>query len=171
MDRPKQTSQPSEVQTKQQPRMDTFVKNNLHFKGLNKWKDLTDSVTHCIAKDMLSIQIVIKEGFKTLVPHYELPSRKYMSKKPIPDLYSVMKVSVKSQISTTEYFAATRNIWSSSTMEPYLSYRLHYISQDWEIKTHYLETLYLPQDHTGINIADALESILESWSLKSEKPL
>ena len=32
-----------------------------------------------------------------------------------------------------------------------------------------METLYLPQNHTGINIADALESILESWSLKSEQ--
>ena len=173
MDRAKQTSQPSEVQTKQQLRMDAFVKNNLYSRGSNKWKDLTDSVTHCIAKDMLPIRIVEKEGFKALVkkldPRYELPSRKYMSKKAILDLYSATRASVKSQISTTEYFAATTDIWSSSTMEPYLSYTLHYVSQDWEIKNHCLETLYLPQDHTGINIADALESILESWSLNSEK--
>ena len=80
----------------------------------------------------------------------------------IPDLYSATRASVKSQISTTEYFAATTDILSSSTMEPYLSYTLHHVSQDWEIKNHCLG--YLPQDHTDINIADALESILESWS-------
>ena len=122
---------------------------------------------------MLPIRIVEKQGFKALVkkldPHYELPSRKYMSKKAIPDLYSATRASVKSQISTTEHFAATTDIWSNSTMEPYLGYTLHYVSQDWEIKNHCLETLYLSQDHTGINIADALESILESWSLNSEK--
>ena len=76
---------------------------------------------------------------------------------------------MESQISTTEYFAATTDIWSSNTMEPYLSYTLHYVSQDWQIKTYCLETLYLPQDHTGISIADALETILESWNLKSEQ--
>jgi len=71
---------------------------------------------------MLPIRIVEKEGFKALVknldPHNELPSRKYMSKKAIPDLYSKTRESVKSQISTTKYFAATTDIWSSRTMEP-----------------------------------------------------
>ena len=106
---------------------------------------------------MLPIRIVEKEGFKTLVkkldPWYELPTRKYMSKKAIPDLYSVMRESVKSQISTADVFAATTDIWSSSsTMEPYLSYTLHHISEDWRMKNHCLEMLYLPQNHTGTNI-------------------
>ena len=100
-----------------------FFKSNLYSRGSNKWKDLTDSVMHCIAKDMLPIRIVEKEGFRALIKkldsHYELPSRKYMSKKAIPELYSVTRESVKSQISTTEFFSATTNIWSSSTMEPY----------------------------------------------------
>ena len=34
---------------------------------------------------------------------------------------------------------------------------------------HCLETLYLPKDHIAINIADALETILQSWNLKSEQ--
>ena len=167
------TSQTSEVLTKQQPKMDDFVKNNLYSRGSNKWKCLMDSVTHCIAKDILPIRIVEKEGFKALAKalnlRYELPTRKYISKKAIPDLYSTTRASVKSQISATEYFAATTDIWSSGTMEPYLSYTIYYISQDWQIKNHCLEMPYLPQDHIGINIADALESILESWSLKSEQ--
>ena len=66
-----------------------------------------DSVTYCIAKDMLPIRIVEKEGFKTLVKkldlRYELPTRKYMSKKAIPDLYSVTRQFVQSQIGTTEF--------------------------------------------------------------------
>ena len=31
--------------------------------------------------------------------------------------------------------------------------------------------LYLAQNHTGTNIAEAHESILESWSLKSQQQL
>ena len=169
------TLQGGEMQSKQQPKMDSFVKTNMYSRGSSKWKELTDSVTYCIAKDMLPIRIVEKEGFKTLVkkldPQYELPTRKYMSKKAIPDLYSVTRESVKSQISTAIFFAATTDIWSSSTMEPYLSYTLHHISEEWQLKNHCLETLYLPQNHTGTNIAEALESILESWSLKSEQQI
>ena len=66
-----------------------------------------DSVTYCITKDMLPIRIVEKESFKTLVKKldswYELPTRKYMSKKAIPDLYNVTRESVKSQISTADF--------------------------------------------------------------------
>ena len=46
---------------------------------------------------MLPIRIVEKEGFKALVknldPRCELPSRKYMSKKAIPDFYSKTRAS------------------------------------------------------------------------------
>ena len=72
---------------------------------------------------------------------------------------------------TAEFFAATMDIWSSSTMEPYLSYTLHCIPEDWQLKNYCLETLYLPQNHTGANIAEALESIVESWGLKSEQQI
>ena len=60
-------SQGGEMQSKQQPKMDSFVKTNMYSRGSSKWKELTDSVTYCIAKDMLPIRIVKKEGFKTLV--------------------------------------------------------------------------------------------------------
>ena len=101
------TSQGNEMQSKQQPKMDSFVKTNMHSCGSSKWKELTDSMTYCIAKDMLPIWIVEKEGFKTLVkkrdPRYELPTREYMSKKAIPDLYRVTKESVISQISRADF--------------------------------------------------------------------
>ena len=61
------TSQRSEIQSKQRAKMDSFVKSNAYLWGSSKWKELMDSVTYCIAKDMLSIRIVEKEGFKTLV--------------------------------------------------------------------------------------------------------
>ena len=60
-------SQGGEMQSKQQPKMDSFVKVNMYSRGSSKWEELTHSVTYCIAKDMLPIRIVKKEGFKTLV--------------------------------------------------------------------------------------------------------
>ena len=47
-----------------------------------KWQELTDSVTYCLAKDMMPIYSAEKEGFRQLLqsfdPQYELPSRKYV---------------------------------------------------------------------------------------------
>jgi len=37
------------------------------------------------------------------------------------------------------------------------------------LKSHCLSTLFLPEDHTGVNISDDLQSILESWSLPENK--
>ena len=56
-----------------------------------KWQKLTDSVTYCLAKDMMPIYSVEKEGFRQLLqsfdPQYELPSCKYFSNTAIPKLY------------------------------------------------------------------------------------
>ena len=56
-----------------------------------KWKNLTAAVTNCLAKDMMPIYSVQKEGFRQLLatfdPQYELPSQKYFSNTAIPKLY------------------------------------------------------------------------------------
>ena len=53
-------------------------------RGSKKWQELTDSVSYCIAKDMMPICTVEKQGFKALLKSfdskYEAPSRKYFSK-------------------------------------------------------------------------------------------
>ena len=37
------------------------------------------------------------------------------------------------------------------------------------MKSYCFNTLFLPQDHIGVNISEALQSILESWSLPENK--
>ena len=49
------TSQDNEIQSKQQPKMDSVVKTYTYSRVSSKWKELTDSMTYCIAKDMLLI--------------------------------------------------------------------------------------------------------------------
>lgn len=49
-----------------------------------QWREMTDVVTYCLAKDMIPIQMVEKEDFKQLVkklnPRYNFPGKKYFSK-------------------------------------------------------------------------------------------
>ena len=58
------------------------------------------------------------------------------------------------------------DLWSfAGKLEPYFAVTVHYINKEWELKSYCLNTLFLPQDHTGVNISETLQSILESWSL------
>ena len=54
-------------------------------------------------------------------------------------------------------------------MEPYLSYTVHFIGKDYKLHSRCLQTLYLPESHTGENLAEAIKGTLESWELDASK--
>ena len=60
-------------------------------------------------------------------------------------------------------------MWSSYTTEPYLSYTVLFVGEDWKLESQCLQTLYVPGDHTGENIAVALRETLESWEVDVSK--
>jgi len=55
-------------------------------------------------------------------------SAKYMPGTAIPTLHEKTREQVASDINKAKYFVATTDTWSSSTMEPYLSYSIHIIN-------------------------------------------
>ena len=134
-----------------------------------KWKQLTDSVTYCLAKDMLPLYTVENEGFQRLLkaidPQYQLPSRKYFTNTAIPALYASTQEKVSNSISGTKYFAATTDMWTSATSAPYMSYTVHFIDPQWCLQSWCLQTLFVPQDHDADNLADVMTETLTNWSL------
>ena len=141
--------------------------------GSNKWQELTDSVSYCIAKDMMPICTVEKEGFKTLLKSfdlkYEVPSRKYFSQTALPVLYAETQETVSNKLEEVRgggYFAVTTDLWSSTTSEPYISYTVHFINHNWELRSRCLQTMFMSEQHTGENIAEAIQATLEAWGLQ-----
>ena len=138
-----------------------------------KWKEITDAITYCIAKDSLPIYTVEKRGFRrltqTLDSCSEIPSRSYFSKTAIPSLYASTVDKVKEELSSVQYFASTTDLWSSHGMIPYLSYTVHFIDSCWELRSRCLHTQFLLQDHTGKHLAEAMESSFDSWGLAKDK--
>ena len=69
------------------------------------WQQLTDLVTHCLAKDMMPIYSVDKPEFRRMLerfnPKYMLPTHKYFSKVAIPSLYARTRETVTSELSET----------------------------------------------------------------------
>ena len=97
---------------------------------------------------------------------YDLPGRKYFSQTAIPLLYDSLREKIVSELREIDHFAATANMWSSHTGEPYLTYTIHFINADWKLESRVLQASYLPQDHNAENISDAFTATLENWKLK-----
>lgn len=141
--------------------------------GSRRHQEITEAVTFMLAKDMCPISTVSNPGFKTLVKtldkRYVLPSRKHFSRVALPALYDKCRAEVEKDVSTAEYFATTTDLWSSRSMEPYISLTVHYIDADFAMKTKCLQTAFFPDDHTGINIADGLKQAMAAWNLEEDK--
>ena len=76
---------------------------------------------------------------------------------------------VAAELKNVDYFSAIADMWSSYSLHSYLSYTINFVGNDWMLKIRCLQALYLPQEHTGENIVNALLGILESWNLDPTK--
>ncbi|KAK9523273.1 hypothetical protein VZT92_019675 [Zoarces viviparus] len=152
---------------------EAFARGTAYDKQSKRWREITDAITIHLCKDMVPLQTVDKDGFsamvKTLDPRYVMPGRKYFSKTAIPMLYEQHRSKLEAELRKVAHFSTTTDLWSSRTMEPYLSITVHFISDDWELRNHCLQTSYFPDDHTGEIIAQGLREALESWRLGEER--
>ena len=99
-----------------------------------------------------------------------MPTMSYFSWIAIPALYHEVREELQAKLKSADmdHFSGTTDLWSSSAMEPYLSYMIHYVTPSWELKSYSLQAHYMPEDHTSMNLQDALtETLTGSWTLLS----
>uniref|UniRef100_A0A9J8DDS8 BED-type domain-containing protein n=1 Tax=Cyprinus carpio carpio TaxID=630221 RepID=A0A9J8DDS8_CYPCA len=142
-------------------------------RGSNQWRALTDSVTRYLVEEMVPFRTVEKPAFKAMLhtfdKQYVLPDRKYFSQTAIPEKYLSAKDGIIQDLKCVDYFSVTTDMWSSVNMMPYMSLTIHYLSANWELKSKCLETVFTPESHTGDNLAEALRSSFQEWSLDERK--
>lgn len=135
--------------------------------------EIIGAITFYLAKDMWPINSVSNQGFKALIntldKRYVLPSRNHFSRVALPALYTKCRGDVEKDVSAAAYFATTTDLWSSRTMEPYMSLTVHYVDTDFNMKSKCLQTAYFPEDHTGILIAQGLREAMAAWGLPEDK--
>ena len=111
-------------------------------------KEITEANIYHLAKDMGPINTVQNEGLwkmiNTLDKRYTVPSRKYFSNVALPALYTQCRATVQTELQAAQHFAATTDLWSSRTMEPYMSLTVHYVTSDFTMKSRCLQTAFFP---------------------------
>ncbi|XP_019858606.1 PREDICTED: zinc finger BED domain-containing protein 1-like [Amphimedon queenslandica] len=153
--------------------VEALGKSSLYSRSSKKWQLITDTVTFCLAKDSLPLNLVEKPGFQKMIrnldPKYDLPSRKYFSNIAIPKMYGQLKDTVTKDLENIHHFSCTSDLWSSATMEPYISLTVHFVTDQFEFKSRCLQTLFCPDDHTGENVALALTESFKEWNLSPDR--
>ena len=64
-------------------------------------------------------------------------------------------------------YASTTDLCSSRTTEPYMSFTVHFLTEDLELKTRCLDTVYFSESQSGQIIA--LREVLASWNLHEDQ--
>ena len=129
----------------------------------SKSKAIMDLLADVVAMDMRPMTIVEGEGMirllKFLEPGFNMPSRKHLTKLLQAKQVSLLKTVLSKEASS---MALTSDIWTSNTMEAYLSLTAHFICKKWKMVSCVLQTKAFPERQ---NIADSIGSIVRSFDI------
>lgn len=73
------------------------------------------------------------------------------------------------ELLAVNHFSTTTEMWSSRTKDGYLSIAVHFISDHLELRNHFLQMSYFPDDHTGEVILHGVREALGSWGLSEAR--
>lgn len=148
-----------------QPKLkEAFAQGSQYEKTSQRHKQITGAISRYICKGMAPVYIVEKDSFRDLVrtldPRYVMPSRKHFSKVELPGLYASCRAEVEREVrSGATHYALTTDMWMSRATQPYMSLTIHFI-KDWTLRARCLQTVYFPEDHTGVMLAQGMSLTL-----------
>ncbi|XP_036320336.1 zinc finger BED domain-containing protein 1-like [Rhagoletis pomonella] len=99
---------------------------------------LNKKLLQMIVKDFQPFSIVEDVGFKNFIselnPSYHIPSRTFLTKKLLPQVYEERVNEVKQILSEANFVCLTTDAWTSLTSESFVSLTAHFISNIWQQK-------------------------------------
>ena len=154
--------------SQQQTLQQSLERREKYLRNSKQWKKLINSVAYCITKDMMPFSTVERQGFKYMLSvldeKYNIPCRKYISNTLFFNKRSHWTKTYRSRIFCCNYRPLVE-YWSRALSH----YTVHFINKSWELKVHCLQTVFVPDDHTGENVAEFLKMSLETWDLQQQK--
>jgi hypothetical protein len=76
-----------------------------------------------------------------------------------------MKSELTKELAVVKNFACTMDAWSSLAGEPYMTLSVHFVNDEWVLKTKCLTTMYVPASHTADTIIDFVKEGLADYNL------
>jgi len=135
---------------------------------------LTIRIGEMIAVDMQPFSMVEDEGFRRVmqasVPQYNVPSRKQFSETVIPHLYDRVQSSIRKLIDNEDALCFTADIWTAQqSNKSYIGLTCHLVNLAFERKMAVLNCRPFEGSHTGLQIADSFQAMLELWGIAKNR--
>ena len=78
--------------------------------------------------------------------------------------YNLLKKELQASLSSKNV-AFTTDIWTSRVTEAYITLTVHYIDEDWNLKSSVLTTEEMPERHTGVNTTQRIQEVAKEWQI------
>jgi len=122
-----------------------------------------------LIKDNFSLRIVESKYFidytNLLKKNYKLPNRKQLRDN-IDKLYLESTEKMISLINkNNSNFSISTDIWKANTNKSYLGLKLHYIDDEFVLKTYTIAFKYISESHTGENIYNIITETLKKFNI------
>ena len=83
-------------------------------------------------------------------------------------MYEKVKDRVSSIVQVEHDISIITDIWSSDSLDSYLSFTCHWINENWEYKEAYLHAQPFNERHTGENIATTFTTCMNDWHVSNK---
>ena len=102
---------------------------------------------------------------KEIEPRYTPCSRNYLSQSLIPSMFQKVKECIAKLVEKEQHISLTTDIWSSDSLDSYLSCTGPWIDSNWENKECCLHAQPFNERHTGENIVTVFTTCLDTWNI------
>ena len=131
-------------------------------------KQITNLLVNFIVKDTRPLSAVSGRGFKAIIrffePDYVFPSHATLWKY-IKLQYDQLQEQLRDDVKDKSV-SLTTDLWTSTTMQPYITVTAHYLSDTWEMQAKVLCTRLMDERHTAANIAQRLTDVIQEWGME-----
>uniref|UniRef100_A0A8C8Z3D4 Zinc finger BED-type containing 1 n=1 Tax=Prolemur simus TaxID=1328070 RepID=A0A8C8Z3D4_PROSS len=162
-------------ESSQQPAPDALAVKSGHGHESKKQQELTAAVVGLICEGLYPASIVDEPTFKALLkaadPRYEVPSRKYVCSKAIPERYGAAREGILKELSDASWCGISTDMWRSQNQNrTYVTLAVHFLGSVGSpsclsLGSRCLKTFEVPEDNTAETITRVLYEVFIEWGV------
>ena len=122
---------------------------------------------------MHPFQTVNEPGFRKLLhvlePRYEPPDRVTLAGHYMCEMCEKERERVLDNLVNADNYSLNAYFWTPCQNWSYETVTIHFINCSFDLQRHLLGTKEFAQSHTGLNIAEEIQNVLDEWNLSPEQ--
>ncbi|XP_053313333.1 E3 SUMO-protein ligase ZBED1 [Spea bombifrons] len=164
-------------ESSQQVVQESLTIKNSHGYESKKQLELTSGVISMICEGMFPASILDEPTFKSLLktadPRYEVPSRKYICTRVLPEKYNAVREIVLKELTDLFWCGVSTDIWRSENQNrSYVTLFIHYLgsgaSPGLSINCRCLKTFEVPEENKAESMTRVLYETFIEWGIHTK---